>query len=461
MKPTRRHILAGLSAIAVAPGCRGGKTDEEALDSADAASVPTPERDPEPEPWSPDPVLDEGAFPLGVQVGDPDTDGVVIIAWTTEPVVGLMLAQGEDGVWVAPDPTPVIDTDALVPVDGRVQLTLTGLRPDAVYSICFTSEDLLRRSRVTRFRTALGPDDWRVLTLAATSCLGTPGRPWANMSYAAASDPDAFLLLGDTVYANGAYTTDQFLAYYRDALAVEGLAEASAHSALVAIWDDHELINNFAGEASNPGLYAEALAAFRQAIPQRTGPGGNGLWRSLSWGPVAELVMMDCRSERQGEEQYISSEQMEWVKSTLLESSARFKLILNSVPITDYTPMFGSTYDEDRWQGFPAQREEILSFIEEEGIEGVVWITGDFHMGVISRVDPAGGLADSSWEIMVGPAGSTLNVLATLYENPEQFPVMFAQYNSALLRLDPGLGTIVVTYLGDDGTVLAEQTVEV
>jgi len=459
MKPSRRDILAGLSALAVAPGCRSPeKAGPEDEDTGGEGPTPAPERPEEPEPWAPDAELDEDAFPSGVQVGDPRPDGVVVSVWTSEPVLGLMLAEGVEGGWDAPDPSPALDLDALVPVDGRTQFTLGGLKPDTVYSICFSSQDLDRRSRVTRFRTALGEDGWRVLTLAATSCLGRPGQPWPSMTFAAAADPDAFLLLGDIVYATSAVTTEDFLDHYLDGFALEGLAAACSHSALVATWDDHEVVNEFAGGVTDPALMAAGLEAFRLAIPQRIGPGGTGIWRKLSWGRVADIFVLDSRGERDGVAQYLSRDQMDWLKDGLSASSARFKLILNSVPITDYSPMIGDVLDEDRWQGYPDQRHEILSHIEEEALEGILWITGDFHMGTISRVDPLEGLAAERWEVMVGSAGSTPNILASLYDNPEQFPVMFDDWNSALLRLDPGLGEVRVTYLGDDGTVLAEKT---
>ena len=48
-------------------------------------------------------------------------------------------------------------------------------------------------------------------------------------------------------------------------------------------------------------------------------------------------------------------------------------------------------------------------------------------------------------------------MLASLYDNPEQFPVMFEDWNSVLLRLDPGVGEATVTFIGDDGAVIAEQ----
>jgi alkaline phosphatase D len=457
MKPTRRTILRGISAAAVLPACRSKPDDSAEPDTGEAPPEGAPERSPEPDLWAPDATLDEAAFPFGVQAGDPTLDGAVLSVWSSEPVLGFMLAQGTKSGWISPEPAPEIDTRALVPVDGRTQLTLSGLQPDTVYAVCFASEDLSRVSRVTRFRTALAEEGWRVLHVAATCCLGKPGRPWPSMAYAAAADPDVFLLLGDTVYATGAETTDEFLEFYKASLPLEGLAEASAHSAMVAIWDDHEVANNFAGGTTDPDLLASALEAFRAVLPHRRGAGPTGLWRQLSWGRVADLFVLDCRGERDGEDQYISVEQMDWLKAGLKASTARFKLIMSSVPITDYSAMIGEALAVDRWQGYPAQRSEILGHIEEESIEGVLWLTGDFHMGVLSRIDPVGGIAQDRWEVMVGAAGSTKNLLPALYESTDQFPVIFDDWNSVLLRLDPGLGEITVTYLGNAGEVIAER----
>ena len=102
------------------------------------------------------------------------------------------------------------------------------------------------------------------------------------------------------------------------------------------------------------------------------------------------------------------------LKEGLLQSNARFKVLMNSVPITDMSRMLSFALDEDRWQGFPEQREEILSFIEDEQIEGLVWLTGDLHYGQLGHVDPPGGTAENQWELLVGPAGSTLNSFVEL-----------------------------------------------
>jgi hypothetical protein len=473
VKTTRRDLLASMTAMAVLPGAVlpgcGGKAlgsldtgdsgDPDQPDEPDDTGVPlepAPSRSPEPEPWDADGTLDESAFAWGVQVGDPGPDSARVGLWTTEMEVGLVLMRGDGLEWVQ------AETQLHLLVEGGVlQLTLEALNPDTVYSLIFLSADGDRRSRVVRFRTALDADGWRKMTIGATSCLGSPNRPWPSMSLVADLDVDVFLLLGDMVYAGGANTLEDFSGEWSEALQVSGLQDVCAHSAIVTTWDDHEVYNNFEGENTDPVLLEAALSAYRRAIPQREGPGGTGLWRVLRWGAVLDVFVLDSRGERDGDTQYISEEQMAWLKAGLSESTARFKFIANSVPITDYHPMLLDALADDRWQGYPEQRTELLSFIEDENIGGVLWITGDFHFGTISKIGALGELGEDRWEVMVGPSGSTLNPLAEIYDNPEQFPVMFAAWNSTVLELDPARGEVAIRYIGDDGAVLAEKTLTI
>ena len=74
------------------------------------------------------------------------------------------------------------------------------------------------------------------------------------------------------------------------------------------------------------------------------------------------------------------------------------KLIPNSVPITDETAFVGEAAADDRWQGYPAQREELLAHITDNAIEGIVRVsvTTTSRWSPTStpregRVEPVGG----------------------------------------------------------------------
>jgi len=407
---------------------------------------PAPARTAEPEElWEPEGSVDEVAFPCGVQVGDVGPHGAQINVWMNVSEGEILLARAEVDEWVPLDDSTNVIRDGVC-----CQTEIGGLEPDTAYCVVARSEGV--RSTVTRFRTALAEDGFRQMTIGAACCLGG-NRPWPSLTHVAQARPDVFMLLGDTVYADRAETLEGYREYWEEALTTQGLLDVSANSSLIATWDDHEVVNNFEGLLTASDQFEAGLAAFREGLPQTEGRDG-GIWRKLSWGQTADIFVLDGRGERDGETQYLSPEQLEWFKSELLASTARFKLIMNSVPITDYSPIFAEALADDRWQGYPEQRREILDHILAHEVEGVLWITGDFHMSTASRIDPPGGAAEELWEIMVGTGGSFLNIAAELLEPREQFPVIFAQWCSTLFHLDPGTGQVRVEWVGDDGSVL-------
>ncbi|MDX2273042.1 MAG: alkaline phosphatase D family protein [Cyanobacteriota bacterium] len=105
---------------------------------------------------------------------------------------------------------------------------------------------------------------------------------------------------------------------------------------------------------------------------------------------------------RQVPRRLLGSAQKQWLKSNLLASNATFKIIVSEF-------IFSESYAQpyDRWEGYWLERQEILNFIEDNGIRNVVILSGDQHAGQISLINP-----DSSnpiWEVDTGPVGrSTL-----------------------------------------------------
>ena len=207
-----------------------------------------------------------------------------------------------------------------------------------------------------------------------------------------------------------------------------------------------------------PGVALDALDAFRRNLPQRTGPGGSGLWRRLVWGDTLELFVLDCRSERRDGD-YVSREQMDWLKGALTASTARFKLLLNSVPITDMDSVYLGVQAEDRWDGYPEQRREILEHVTERGVTGVLWVSGDFHWGAVTRVgDEPEDPGFDQVEVFAGPGGSSINPLAYLVGEDDRYPAVVTEHNVVLIDADPQAGTLWVRFVAASGEILREAT---
>jgi len=83
--------------------------------------------------------------------------------------------------------------------------------------------------------------------------------------------------------------------------------------------------------------------------------------------------------------------------------------------------------DEDRWQRYPEQREDIPAFIEQNQIFGIPWFAGDFHYGKITRIGGGGDLDHNLHEVLARPSGSYLNPIGCLAVTTDQYLLSFSE----------------------------------
>ena len=442
---TRRQLLQG-AAVVGATACSSSK-------SADTALTPIDIRSSEPSKWEPAGEIDTVIFPSGIQVGDVTAAQAFVSVQTTLERVTWSLVQASGGDWSQHS------QGAEDAVDGTVQFILTGLQSDTAY--CLVVQDLeveTVRSAVTRFRSGLADSDWRIVTFGAASCLGG-NLPWQTLTRAAEEQLDFFMFLGDTVYTSARNYATAWRDWKR-ALGVRGMEDLTQSTSIIATWDDHELVNNFDWDLIEDAeqVHDNAWRAFQKAFPIDTSQTGK-MYRKIEHGQVCDVFVLDCRGERRSDSDiYISREQMDWLKRSLTESNARFKFIMNSVPITDFTDLIGDVEAIDRWQGFPEQRMEILSHIEDNAIQGVLWLSGDFHFGLVAMVSPSGSVGDSMMEVLNGPTGSFINIMGELLVTTEQFQDAVATWTYTKYVCNPQTGEVQIEHIDDSGQVLLTRS---
>jgi alkaline phosphatase D len=193
----------------------------------------------------------------------------------------------------------------------------------------------------------------------------------------------------------------------------------------ITTWDDHETANDaWSGGAENhqpdEGDWATRKAVARTAydewMPVRlsgTSALGDGVqvYRHLQFGRLADLTMLDLRSYRS--QQVATTDlgaagdsartitgvaQMQFLKDRLADNDAVWKLVGNPVmvspvlfppldqyvagPIADMTgvlPPDGVAYNVDQWDGYTADRRELVDFLADQGVTNTVFLTGDIH----------------------------------------------------------------------------------
>jgi alkaline phosphatase D len=194
-------------------------------------------------------------------------------------------------------------------------------------------------------------------------------------------EPAALLMLGDNVYIDQPqFTLCQHYCYQRRQDRPEWRRLVAA-TPTYSIYDDHD----FGTDDCVPGPEIDAPAwkrpvwrIFKQNWVNPGYGGGEdqpGCWYDFRIGDV-HFIMLDGRYYRDLEGgSMLGPVQKAWLKRTLQDSDATFKIVASPVPWAEKIKP-GS---KDPWDGFAAEREEIFSFIEAEKIPGIFLISADRH----------------------------------------------------------------------------------
>lgn len=403
---------------------------------------------------SPAPGAQHRPFQHGVASGDPLPTAVVL--WTrVTPIPGASPGSGRGG------PTPVTWEVATDPAfahlvrsgstrtsprrDHTVKIDATGLQPGTTYFFRFkVGEDVSPIGR-TRTAPALDASPER-LRFGVVSCSNWQAGYFSAYRHLATDDLDAVIHLGDYIYeyepGKYSYGHDQddirlhdprreirTLEDYRRRHAQyktdPDLQALHATVPMIATWDDHEVADGwwpggaFEQDDAQDGPWSArrqaALRAYDEWMPVRISgtarPGdGTRIFRSLRFGDLAELTMLDLRSYRdervdvddprlEDPRRSITGRvQHEWLVDRLTATPARWKLVGNPVmvapmlmpprPQSDQIALKDTTNpmawgpaepNTDEWDGYPGDRRRLLQQIADQGVDDVVFLSGDVH----------------------------------------------------------------------------------
>jgi alkaline phosphatase D len=369
-------------------------------------------------------------FPQGVLSGDPAVDGITLLT-----VLGGVEGFGTARLEVAEDPgfRRVVASRDLATGPGlgfSVKARVTGLDPRTRYWYRFETRH--SHSPVGRFQTALPPDSHEPVRFACFSCANFAHGFYNAYDAMARDDLDFAVCLGDYIYAesrqnvaDGSGVRDDLigsqslrpnvlreaitLADYRAKYALyrsdPALRRMHAAFPTIAIWDDHELENNYAGRLENGGLAARyqysvarkraSYQAFFEALPVM--PRGNSrIYRNQRYGRSVELAVLDERQYRDNQpcgdrtvqacaawgkrRPLLGRTQLDWLVDRMTGSSAAWKVIGTqsmTMPVMHAEQRYAGY---DSWQGYPVEREELLSRLENAGTKDVVFMAGDAHV---------------------------------------------------------------------------------
>jgi phosphodiesterase/alkaline phosphatase D-like protein len=342
-----------------------------------------------------------GAFNDGVASGEPSATAITF--WsrleTSRPRSGARLVVATD-----PGMRKVV-AHATVPtgrgVNGALKARIGRLQPHTEYY--FVWESGTNVSPIGRTRTAPPPGAAQPLNFGVSSCQNYGvGYFNAHSDAAAIPEMDLYLFLGDYIYERAARKDtlrgDDIdavdLATYRAKYALyrsdPGLRELHRIHPVAHIWDDHEVENNYSDNNPTPAL-AQRYAGYRAAfewLPRMSFPKDrHRIYRKLPFGGLADVFMTDQRQYRSGSNDglprhLLGDAQMNWLISSLKSSKATWKIVANEVVIASID--YDGSHNGDAWDGYPNDRAQLLGEIERNGIDNVVFMTGDAHVFMCS-----------------------------------------------------------------------------
>lgn len=207
-----------------------------------------------------------------------------------------------------------------------------------------------------------------------------------------AIEPRALLLLGDNVYIDDPETPEmQRFHYYRRQSQPEW-GKLAKTVPIYSIWDDHDFTTNdgWGGpDIEKPSWKRDVWEIYKENWDNPYYGGGKenpGCWFDFRIGDV-HFIMIDGRYYRESPKDETPSMlgpvQMKWLKKTLTEKPATFKVICTNVPMAPKVKP-GS---KDTWDGYSEERSAIYQFIADQKIPGVVILSADRHRSDAYKVD--------------------------------------------------------------------------
>src|SRR2546425_4316822 len=281
------------------------------------------------------------------------------------------------------------------------EVLIEGLQPKTQYYYAVLLNGKPAMSRPYPAFTTAPPEgtDARV-RFAFTSCVGDYGynaaAGYADM--ASRTNFDLLLMLGDNHYAN---TNDLEVQrrFYTDQRRQAGWRDLTSRIPTYAIWDDHDFGPDNS-DGTMPGKEV-SLRAFKEhwANPYYGETNNPGIYSRFSRANV-DFFLLDGRYHRWRNKDtnvlhksMLGPVQLQWLKRELLISTAPVKILVSGSE-------FQSNGTEDSWASFKRERDELLEFLQNAELPGVLLISGDRHYTAAYQVK-------TNWiEVTAGPIGS-------------------------------------------------------
>ncbi|WMN06130.1 alkaline phosphatase D family protein [Marivirga arenosa] len=238
--------------------------------------------------------------------------------------------------------------------------------------------------------------DELVLTFGSCNRENLPQPLWSSIS---AHNSDLFMFLGDNIYGD----TDNMKVLqkkYNRQKQNEGYTKLRQETPVIGVWDDHDYGKNDAGKEYEFKEESQQLFLDFFDVPKddpRRKREGVYSSHDINWNSkTIRVILLDARYFRDSLERInrvyqknetgtvLGEEQWNWLENQLSDDAVSLYIIASGIQ------MIPEDHDYEKWANFPKERQRLLDLIQEKQPKGVVLLSGDRHIGEISRIDLEG-----------------------------------------------------------------------
>ncbi|MAT05333.1 MAG: hypothetical protein CL424_09865 [Acidimicrobiaceae bacterium] len=358
----------------------------------------------------PPPPVGDDVFRSGLATGDVDTTSVVLWTRAAPPAAIGPTSRGplRWSLWTEGGDQVEAGVAEVGPEhDHTCHVRVGGLEPGTTYHVVFEAFG----SRITGTTTTLPTNATRFrIAVACCSRWGWPG--FETYGRIDREEPDLVLHVGDYIYEIGettptgrmtdpphdCTTLDDYRRRHAQHRTDDGLRRLHANRPFLAVWDDHEVIDN-APDDESMARRAAGIQAWQEWMP--VDPDAAGLDRVRSIGGLIDLVVVDARfggrlptdtdgpSVGRADGPILSDAQWELVERAVEASTAPWFVVANQVQVSPMTlayapalqwPPWRRVVNPDQWDGFPAERRRLADLLGRAHGRPVI-VSGDLHAG--------------------------------------------------------------------------------